>query len=330
PPPDAAFDALAPTYDDDFTETIIGHHLRERVHRRLDILFSAGDALLELGCGTGEDALYLAQRGVHITVTDASSSMLTVAREKLALTGTRVVMLDIGHLPGHPGDPRVFPARSGKPGFSGDQPDDLTGPAGKFTQIQGDSGALSGEPGLLPGRPSRKDDFPDAPGDAFGLSGPFDGVLANFGVLNVVSNYISIARWLAARVRPSGTLAFAVMAPNCLWELAWHALNGDFTTATRRWHTSTTFHETPGQPIEIYYPSPSQLARQFAPYFERTALVPLGLWLPPSDVYPMIERRPKLLKWLTYADDNFGANAITARFADHYWIELQRTDAPAP
>ena len=38
--------------------------------------------VLEIGCGTGEDALFLAQQGIHITATDASEEMLRITREK--------------------------------------------------------------------------------------------------------------------------------------------------------------------------------------------------------------------------------------------------------
>jgi SAM-dependent methyltransferase len=77
-----AFDSLASDYDNLFTNSQIGHYLRRRVHARLDRHFFAGDHVLELGCGTGEDALYLAKRGVRVTATDASAAMLAVARNK--------------------------------------------------------------------------------------------------------------------------------------------------------------------------------------------------------------------------------------------------------
>jgi SAM-dependent methyltransferase len=59
--------------------------------------------VLELNCGTGEDALWLARRGVDVLATDASPAMLAVAREKAAAdaTGARVAFerLDLASLP---------------------------------------------------------------------------------------------------------------------------------------------------------------------------------------------------------------------------------------
>jgi ubiquinone/menaquinone biosynthesis C-methylase UbiE len=78
----SAFDTLAPTYDNDFTQQAIGQILRARVHQRLLSHFSASQHVLEIGCGTGEDALFLAEQGITVTATDASEEMLSIAREK--------------------------------------------------------------------------------------------------------------------------------------------------------------------------------------------------------------------------------------------------------
>jgi len=57
--------------------------MRQAVWRRLDARFRPGDHILELSCGTGEDALYLAQRGICVLATDAAPGMLRVAQGKI-------------------------------------------------------------------------------------------------------------------------------------------------------------------------------------------------------------------------------------------------------
>jgi SAM-dependent methyltransferase len=79
-----AFDDLAAGYDAEFTESAIGRTLRALVRSRFEQAFQASKRVLELGCGTGEDALGLASRGVEVVAVDASSRMIQVARQKAA------------------------------------------------------------------------------------------------------------------------------------------------------------------------------------------------------------------------------------------------------
>lgn len=248
----AAFDALAPTYDQDFTASPIARALRARVHTRLSQHFAPVAHVLELGCGTGEDALYLAQRGVRVTATDASPAMRDAARAKTASTPlVSVEPLDLAQLPSD------------------------------YTK--------------------------------------FDGVFANFGVLNCLADWQPLAAWLANRLPARGIAAFAVMSPLCLWEVGWHGAHGDFRTAFRRQRRGTIFGALP-----IHYPSIRRLTAEFAPHFRQVHVEPLGLFLPPSDVYAVIERRPRLLRALTALDQRFSHVSPLALFADHYWIEFER------
>src|ERR1700674_1327803 len=81
--PAATFDSLAPDYDARSTDSALGGILRRAVWRWLDRAFARGERILELNCGTGEDAVHLATRGVQVLATDASSAMLDLARAKI-------------------------------------------------------------------------------------------------------------------------------------------------------------------------------------------------------------------------------------------------------
>ena len=56
----------------------------EHTLRRVQGLLSAGDRVLELGCGTGSTALRLAPHTRRYLATDVSPEMIAIAREKLA------------------------------------------------------------------------------------------------------------------------------------------------------------------------------------------------------------------------------------------------------
>jgi SAM-dependent methyltransferase len=81
------FDALAPEYDAVFTDRLLGRWLRAMVWDDLSEVFPSGGHILELGCGTGEDAVWLALRGHRVTAADASDAMLDVARAKALRAG---------------------------------------------------------------------------------------------------------------------------------------------------------------------------------------------------------------------------------------------------
>jgi SAM-dependent methyltransferase len=69
------------------TANPIGLLLRQLVQARLEALFRRGDRVLDLGCGTGEDALMLAARGVRVVGIDASPERIAQAREKASERG---------------------------------------------------------------------------------------------------------------------------------------------------------------------------------------------------------------------------------------------------
>jgi SAM-dependent methyltransferase len=58
--------------------------MRAAVWARCASRFAAGMRVLEMNCGTGEDALWLAHRGIAVLATDVSPAMLQVAGKKLA------------------------------------------------------------------------------------------------------------------------------------------------------------------------------------------------------------------------------------------------------
>lgn len=85
----AAFDDVASSYDELFTNTAIGHAQRAQVWSRLLDAFWPGSRILELNCGTGEDARFLAGKGRNVMACDASEGMIAVAKSRGLAGGTR-------------------------------------------------------------------------------------------------------------------------------------------------------------------------------------------------------------------------------------------------
>ncbi len=79
------FDHIASTYDASFTRTPIGQLQRKQVWNYLEkiTLELKGLDILELNCGTGEDAVLFSEKGFNIVATDVSEEMLKVTQEKV-------------------------------------------------------------------------------------------------------------------------------------------------------------------------------------------------------------------------------------------------------
>jgi ubiquinone/menaquinone biosynthesis C-methylase UbiE len=78
----AYFDRLAPRYDEVWTNSGVGRMQRDATWRHLDPLVRRGDRILDIGCGTGEDALHFAELGGEVLALDVSPEMVRIARAK--------------------------------------------------------------------------------------------------------------------------------------------------------------------------------------------------------------------------------------------------------
>jgi ubiquinone/menaquinone biosynthesis C-methylase UbiE len=77
-----AFDQLASQYDRLWTGSAVGRLQREAVWRHIGNLFQPGQTVLDLGCGTGEDALRLIEAGLRVRAIDESGEMVSIARDR--------------------------------------------------------------------------------------------------------------------------------------------------------------------------------------------------------------------------------------------------------
>ena len=93
-----AFDSVSADYDGDRGNNDLIQDMRAEMWRWLDATFPKPSRLIDLGCGTGLDAVRLAHAGHRVTATDWSAKMVERTAERAASEGVaeRVRALAIG------------------------------------------------------------------------------------------------------------------------------------------------------------------------------------------------------------------------------------------
>lgn len=90
------FTSVASSYDAVFSRLRQTEDLRKRIRAVMLREWSPGGRILDLGCGTGEDLVFLAQRGYAVRGIDPSIGMLEEARMKLDRLSLHVELLCLG------------------------------------------------------------------------------------------------------------------------------------------------------------------------------------------------------------------------------------------
>lgn len=78
-----AFTKQAKVFDRVYGANEIVQYKRERVRDHIHTYLEPGSSMLELNCGTGEDALFFAQNGFTVHATDVSKGMLEIVQQKI-------------------------------------------------------------------------------------------------------------------------------------------------------------------------------------------------------------------------------------------------------
>jgi ubiquinone/menaquinone biosynthesis C-methylase UbiE len=79
-----AFSKQSQVFDATYNSNAIIQYKRQRVREHVISLLPADASVLELNCGTGEDALFFAQQGYRVHATDVADGMLQRLKEKAA------------------------------------------------------------------------------------------------------------------------------------------------------------------------------------------------------------------------------------------------------
>jgi len=93
-----AFDSVAADYDGPSGNNALIQHLRARTMAAVTAFVPPGSSVIDLGCGTGLDAAYLAEQGYCVTATDWSPEMVQRTQDRISRAGLteRVTVQHLG------------------------------------------------------------------------------------------------------------------------------------------------------------------------------------------------------------------------------------------
>ena len=279
-----AFDSVAADYDGPKGNNALIQRMRETVWRTLTDTCPAPARLLDLGCGTGIDALELARRGYTVLATDWSPQMVerTRARAVESSLSDRVTTA-------HMGLQELDRLRNADPSTP-------------FDPAQGNSSRVAGGKG----------------------GEQFDGIYSNFGPLNCAPNLEAVERSCAALLRPGGKLVFSVIGRICPWEFGYYMLRGRLARARVRGTRGVVPVHMNKHTIWAFYYTPREFYRAFAPDFALSGYQALSLFLPPPYLIGLYERARLLCNVLGRLDDRLGALPLLRDMGDHFLIVMVR------
>ena len=276
-----AFDPAAREYDAEFTDQLLGQWLRECVWKHTP--FTAPMTILELGCGTGEDARHFARMGISVLATDASGEMIAVAREKNEnLIPKSLLQTGEGTFPQLENDFLSLPNL--ERGQGGEVEGTRTT---RMSSLQSRGQGHGGEVTFL------QLDLNNLPDSSISNT-PFDAVFSNFGVVNCVENRGELAKFVHQHIKTGGMAVIVTMTRTCPIEIFWHLLHLRPKQAIRRFFGGRLVHVGNGGVLCVWYPSHAELRRDFARaglHLER--MVGIGVTLPPSYLAPLVAKYPR-------------------------------------
>lgn len=254
----SAFNSVALTYDDDFTQSIIGKMQRRRVWRYLEKYLTQSLNILEINCGTGEDAIMLSGKGHPVTATDISAEMIRVAEQK---------------------------PKPGNVVFS-----------------------VCGFDQLYKNYSTQK----------------YDLLFSNFAGLNCVDAKAleELNHDFSKLLQPKGKLIMVLLGKKCWTERLFFTLKGEPGKAKRRlYETAAKLNDEVTQQTFCYS------AKEIATLFNSFTIIekkPVGLFIPPSYLEPLIKRNCFMVPFIQIAESLAGSFSWLGDYSDHIFIVLEK------
>lgn len=254
------FDFVANNYDNDFSQTLIGKLQREQVYKivKSDFEKHSGLKILELNCGTGIDAIWMAGFNHYVTATDASAKMIDIANKK-AKSSKNITFIQL-----------------------------------HFNQI-----------------------------NASAFENKFDVIFSNFAGLNCASKpeLEQLNNELKHMINDDGRLYLIMLGKYSWLEKLFFFLIGDKLKMNRRLRMDDA-QLAPNISVKTWCYSSKEIAQIFT-HFKVVKLKPIGLFIPPSYLEPLLKKNILLLPIIKFLEKTLGSFSFLSNYGDHIFLELK-------
>jgi len=151
---------------------------------------------------------------------------------------------------------------------------------------------------------------------------PFDAVFSNLGGLNCIPDLSPVIAQLPRVLRPGGIVAWGLMPPVCLWELA-EIFRGNFRLAFRRLSRNGARSHLEGLYFKVYYYPPRRALEWFGPDYTRLELEGLSVITPTAESKNLAKRFPRLYNLLARLDDALSTRPPWWGWGDFYILSMK-------
>ncbi len=224
------------------------------------IVNKKGLDILEINCGTGEDALWLASKGHVVTGTDISKQMILVAQQKAQQKNININFF-----------------------------------ACSFTDLENNFKTQK-----------------------------FDLIFSNFGGLNC-ANKAELSKLntdFHHLLKPNGLFILVLLGKKCFSEKLYFFLRLDFKKMNRRKHEVSAYL-SPNNYVTTWYYTHQEIAKIFSS-FQLKLKKPIGLFIPPSYLEPLLKKAKPILPMINFFETLFARIGLLANHGDHILIALEK------
>jgi len=151
----------------------------------------------------------------------------------------------------------------------------------------------------------------------------FDMIFSNFGGLNC-SNHQELTQLnqdFSQLLKPKGLLIMVLLGKKCFLENLYFLMRFNFKKLNRR-KQPTEAYLSDDNFITTWYYNYQEIEKIFN-LFQLKQKKPIGLFIPPSYLEPLIQKNKLLLPVLKWLENAFGNIGFLANYSDHIYIEMK-------